>query len=237
MFVSVHIPKTAGTALSYILDHGSERAVLYDYRKDYSNKLFQNDQDVNDFKNALPFLNNRYKFIHGHFFLNKYKPILSDALYMTCFRHPIDRIISQYQHIALESNEQSRVFQAIKSGLTVVDFADDDNIRHAHLVHLNECDPEELDYIFLAEDFEMSARNFIKQYPDYIINPWVVSTVKNRVNTKEDRMRKREMPSYFKEPTKVDREKLTEICKDEIEYYKAAKRSYEARKTRILKSN
>ena len=104
IFISVHIPKTAGTSLAHVFDMGTDRAILYDYRSDYSNFMFS-EREREEFLEARGYVLSRFSFIHGHFSVRKYQDVLPAAKRVTCFRHPISRIISQYKHIWFERNE------------------------------------------------------------------------------------------------------------------------------------
>ncbi|MEO6713928.1 MAG: sulfotransferase family 2 domain-containing protein, partial [Mycobacteriales bacterium] len=122
MFISIHIPKTAGTALAYIFDYGSGRRILYDYSDDYSNATMD---DLAWWTAHKPFIERQFDFIHGHFFYRKYAELFAaDGVFLACLRHPVERIISQFNHVYFEANPHDWQYQAIRDdGLTVVDFA------------------------------------------------------------------------------------------------------------------
>ena len=63
IFISVHIPKTAGTSLAYVFDHGTDRAVLYDYRADYTNFMFSAEEET-QFLQARDYVLSKFRFIH-----------------------------------------------------------------------------------------------------------------------------------------------------------------------------
>ena len=66
MYISIHIPKTAGTTLGYILDLGFRRKVFYDYTQlDDKPELLQ--KDIAHLQANKDFIAERFKLIHGHF--------------------------------------------------------------------------------------------------------------------------------------------------------------------------
>lgn len=231
IFVSVHVPKTAGTSLAYTFDHGSGRRILYDYASDYSNVTFT-DEERSAFQAAIPYIERHFVFIHGHFYLEKYRGLIPDAKYITCFRHPVDRTISQYKHIYFERNPDSPVYQAIQNGMSVVDFIGDRNVRDAHRVHLSGADPQELDFIFLNADLTRGLNAFAARYPGVISGSWVRV---NKLNTGRERSEKAGSPD---EPalsfSEAERRELFRRMPEEVEYYRAAVAAYQTQIDAIL---
>src|SRR5579859_5671620 len=121
MFISIHIPKTAGTSLAYVFDYGSGRRIFYDYRDDYSNATMD---DLAWWTQHKPFLERQFDFIHGHFFYAKYAELFADADFLACIRHPVDRIVSQFNHVWFEGNTEDWQYRAIvEHDMDAVDFA------------------------------------------------------------------------------------------------------------------
>ena len=60
MFISLHIPKTAGTTLAYIFDYGSGRRIVYDYKADYSNAVMD---DLDFWRLHKPFIERQFNFV------------------------------------------------------------------------------------------------------------------------------------------------------------------------------
>lgn len=84
--ISVHVPKTAGTAFTRILlkVYGPEKVLLdYIYDKDYQRWFMKNG-------------NPQIKVIHGHFRSKKYNQHFPEAKKIVWLRNPISRLISYY---------------------------------------------------------------------------------------------------------------------------------------------
>ncbi|MGE0715339.1 MAG: sulfotransferase family 2 domain-containing protein [Alphaproteobacteria bacterium] len=151
MFVSIHIPKTAGTMLGYLFDFGSGRRLLWDYEDGYANAGEPDPMMVRN----LDFVRSRFWGIHGHFFFRKYAGVLPDARFVTCLRHPVDRAVSQFRHEVYEALRGRAGWRtdAIRRGeMGLVEFvASDENVRCAQSVHLAGRQVEEYDFVFLQE--------------------------------------------------------------------------------------
>ncbi len=158
MFISIHIPKTAGTALSYIFDYGSGRRILYDYKDDYSNVRMD---DLAWWTEHKPFIERQFDFIHGHFFYEKYAELFPDGVFLACLRHPVERIISQFNHVFFEANPEDWQYKAItENNLDVVDFATFDGVRDAQARHLDGREISDYDHVFISEYLNESLRAF-----------------------------------------------------------------------------
>jgi len=79
----------------------------------------------------------QFDFIHGHFFYEKYAQLFPDAAFLTCLRHPVERILSQFNHVFFEANPEDWQYRAIvEHNLDAVDFATFDGVRDAQARHL-----------------------------------------------------------------------------------------------------
>ncbi|NEP42454.1 MAG: sulfotransferase family 2 domain-containing protein [Okeania sp. SIO2H7] len=85
--ISVHIPKTAGTAFRNVLIkvYGEDK-VLADYKKKNINELLTEIETK------------KIKAIHGHFKVEKYENHFAEAKRIIWLREPIKRLISNYWH-------------------------------------------------------------------------------------------------------------------------------------------
>tara|TARA_R110000744_G_scaffold304582_3_gene413111 strand:+ start:187 stop:942 length:756 start_codon:yes stop_codon:yes gene_type:complete len=167
LFVSIHIPKTAGTSLSVILDYGSGRKIWYDYSE---LRLLQTDlqnahQLQADKQQTLlahkSFIENNFDFVHGHFYYAKYKDFFTDAKYITCVRKPIDRLVSHYYHLLDEADENYWLYQEIKSGnLDLADMAKISGIGDMQSQYLKGRDIKDYDFVFITEKLPDSVYHF-----------------------------------------------------------------------------
>lgn len=221
--ISVHIPKTAGTSLAHVFDEGTDRAILYDYRFDYSNFLFQGEEEK-EFRQALPFVRRRFRFIHGHFYLAKYAGVLPDAARVTCLREPVARILSQYKHTLRAANLSDWRYRGILEGMTPVDFAKDPTVAKAQILHLGGIDPGELDFLFLNDDLDEGLELFKRRWPGLIM-PWVRVP---RLNQGDVRSGRPELPMPAFDPAE-----LNALVAEEAEYYRQAVEAYARQKARL----
>lgn len=101
----LHIPKTAGTSFTAILDN------FFDFDDIYSEQVWHKLlQDKN-----RSFL--QCKLIRGHFGYGLYHILPRKPLYITMLRHPIERTISFYDHMCLEPIRNNWVSEDFLSGI------------------------------------------------------------------------------------------------------------------------
>lgn len=147
-FVSVHIPKTAGTTLGVILNRVFRYRVLMDYpsHTEYTkpDPLIQANRS---------FVSGYFKGIHGHFNVRRHLGTFPDARFIATVRHPVEQIISQYLHELNDAGSDSYFHEEIRSGrMSVVDFAEQDGIGNAMTSHLEGMKPDDFDLLILTED-------------------------------------------------------------------------------------
>ena len=129
MIVSIHIPRTRGTLLGTVLDFATGRRVFFDYGADYAHLKAPEPAIARH----ADFIGERFAAVHGHFHASKYLGLFKEPRFVTCLRHPVDRLISQYlteldAAAAGQGGWQARLIQQGK--MDVVDYAEsDDNIR------------------------------------------------------------------------------------------------------------
>jgi hypothetical protein len=169
--ISVHVPKTAGTAFRHILleVYGSQ-GVLEDYPPD---RIYQPDELIDQ----------QIKVIHGHFLSNKYDEYFPQAKKIIWLRHPIFRLISEY-FFAKTIQDRNNVIhvQLLDHNLDVLEFAEIPQMRNFLSQKIADSNLNKFDFIgiqeFYLEDLEelkqmMGWQNFqptIKnsnRYPDY----------------------------------------------------------------------
>jgi len=156
MFISIHVPKTAGTTLGYLLDHGTDRRILYLYRKDYTNL---GGEDADYWREHAGFVEHQFDVIHGHFYYEKFCDIFPAARYITCLRHPVKRMVSQWLHAVQEGNNY--IAEAARRGMTIVDWvASDPRLTQVFKTHLGSRELKDYEFVFLSENFEQCWRLF-----------------------------------------------------------------------------
>lgn len=207
MFISIHIPKTAGTSLAYLFDHGSGRRILYDYKADYSNALMD---DLAWWQRHKPFLERRFDFIHGHFFYRKYADLFPDGIFLACLRHPVERIISHYEHVVGEKNPDDWQYRAIvEQKLDPAEFATLDGVPDAQARHLEGRAIEDYDFVFISEWFSRSFEAFQARFRFGRADSYFGTGKLPELN-----VRKRTFPV-----TQAIRQRIYEIAKPDVDLY------------------
>ena len=125
MLISVHLPKTAGTAFRDLLArHYGERLLA-----DYGDRPLSHAAPVRWLRAARGAWRARarllgYEAVHGHFLAVKYQHV--DAPMVTWLRDPVQRMASRYQHY-LRDVAEGRPLQAVRGlrpGLRLEEFVE-----------------------------------------------------------------------------------------------------------------
>jgi Sulfotransferase family len=97
----IHVPKTAGTSFRYALKENKLIKMLYDYGKgnphsspelvDIEPKNLTLENEIFDIE--------KFNFICGHINYSKYSHCVSPDSVVSIIRNPIERIVSEYQHL------------------------------------------------------------------------------------------------------------------------------------------
>ena len=224
MFVSIHIPKTAGTALAKIFDDTSLRRIMYDYGT---------ERDLVAARTCLPevrqhknFIKSYFRYLHGHFHYLKYADVFSDAPVITMVRQPVDRVVSQYLHILRSGDRNNERHRMIMDGeMSVVEFSKIKFIGNAQWYYLEGRPIKDYDFIFVQEQFECSLRKFctlfnkpeITEYLSWfngvpLVNEKPASMQKSRTVNISDR----------------ERREIYRNCERDVEVYRIAKEKLES---------
>jgi hypothetical protein len=211
MFISIHIPKTAGTSLAYVFDYGSARRILYDYKDDYSNATMD---DLPWWTQHKPFIERQFDFIHGHFFYQKYAELFPDGDFLACLRHPVERIISQFNHVYFEANPLDWQYKAIvENDLDIVDFATFDGVRDAQSRHLDGRAIEDYEFVFISEWLGPTLRAFQNRYTFGRRDPYMPGTAANgalpQMNVRTEKVA----------VTDAMKERIYEIAVEDVDLY------------------
>jgi Sulfotransferase family len=125
----VHIPKTAGTSFRKALQRNELVHFLYDYGKknpESSPQLVELEPEQLTPESQL-FLPDKYNFICGHVGYCKYAHCVSPESVLSIVRNPVERVVSEYQHLKRHAgfnvsfhefisslNEQNKQLRALK---------------------------------------------------------------------------------------------------------------------------
>lgn len=152
-FVSIHIPKTAGTTLRLVLERACDYRLFLDY-PDYG-AYFEPDPLI---AANRAFIRAWFKGIHGHFGATRHLPTFEPAFVFATLRHPVARIISQYAHEVRHPSRDSTFHQRIHSGqLNLTAFAALDGIGNAMTKQLVGRRPQDYDLLLITERLEESV--------------------------------------------------------------------------------
>jgi hypothetical protein len=176
MFVSIHIPKTAGTTLGWLFDNISAKKVLWDYRGDtfnpegdgYGQGIGCNEKFAASMKANKDFLSRHFIFIHGHFRYEQYANVFPEGRFITCLREPISRIISNYRHLLRERPGDN---------ISLTDFANLPQFRNLQSTLLKGRALQDYDHIFLTERLQESLAIFACKFPELKIQPDLKKTI------------------------------------------------------------
>lgn len=138
--ISVHIPKTAGTAFRHVLlDAYGINRVLDDYPPD---RIYDPSTAINP----------EIAVIHGHFFPSKYRNLFPNAKRIVWLRHPIFRLISEY-FFAKTIKDYNNVIHAklLENNLSILEFAQISGMRNFLTRHIEGMDLQEFDFVGIQE--------------------------------------------------------------------------------------
>lgn len=163
--ISVHIPKTAGTAFwRYLTGVFDYRRIFLDYEDKplHPGKPFQQDfrawRQQND--NTPHKVLAGSQVVHGHFWGGKYDIHFSDVPKVTWLRDPVRRVISHYFYWKTQppmDHALHRIFR--DKNMSLMEFAAIPEMRNIVAnAFLRECDLNTFDFIGIQEFFDEDIR-------------------------------------------------------------------------------
>lgn len=163
MFVSIHIPKTAGTALAKLFDDTSLRRIMYDYGTEWD--IISVRTCPPEVREHRDFIRSYFRYLHGHFHYLKYVDVFPDEPVIAMVRHPVERVISQYRHILRSGDRNIRQHKLIMDGeIDVVEFSKFKYIGSAQWYYLEGREIEDYDFIFVQEHLDRSLSLFCERF-------------------------------------------------------------------------
>jgi hypothetical protein len=218
MFISIHIPKTAGTALAKIFEDTSKRRVMFDYGSEWD--IVSVRTCPPEVKEHSDFIRNYFWYLHGHFHYLKYADVFSGSPVITTVRDPVERVISQYLHVLRSGDRNIKQHKLVMDGdINVVDFAKFKYIGNAQWYYLEGRPIKDYDFIFVQDRLEYSLNKFcnrlnMPEIRDYL--SWFDGVPK--VNQKP--MLDTNNRSVI--ITENDKQKIYRICERDVEVYRLA---------------
>jgi hypothetical protein len=183
LIVSVHIPKTGGTAFIEILKPIAQEILYLDYgnqifsptavyrRGQLVHEPFESIKDIDSFPGR--------SVIHGHFPVTKYLQKFPDASYITWLRDPVERIASSYFFWQRAAHEHSFMDdplcnKVISEKMSLEDFASLDMTRNVQYLSLAPAGMERFAFVGITEEYERSLELFRRLIcPDVKLAPVV----------------------------------------------------------------
>ncbi|GEM_PF-567943 len=212
--ISVHVPKTAGTAFRRVLEqvYGLE-ALILDYPGKHR-KRFDNQWEVRKSK---------IKVIHGHFDIHKYDQFFPQAKTIAWIRHPIHRLISHYffwLSLPLDKIENSSQRLLVENKISLLEFSQLDDIKNLVTRFLNSRKVTDFHFVGIQEFFQEDLIDLKRQLGWGEFN--IEHTNKNTYSNYE-----KNLESILSDEKLIS--KLEEINTQDIEFYQAALKAREER--------
>ena len=149
--ISVHLPKTAGTAFRHVLiDIYGLKGVLEDYPPD---RIHNPDSEITK----------ETKVIHGHFDPIKYRNYFPAAKRIVWLRHPLFRLISEY-FFAKTINDRNNAIHArlLDENLSILDFAKIPQMKNFITQKLGGMPLSEFNFVGIQEFYQADLKDLQK---------------------------------------------------------------------------
>lgn len=144
MILSIHIPKTAGTTFRELLQaHFLDRICLHYY----------GPMDYNGAR--LAEIPARIDCLHGHFTARRFLDRYAHPALVTWLRHPVERVVSEYEHLKRSPDPSSGLSQLIAAGGTLVDFAEHAYARNTQARYIDGVPIEQFAFMGISELFDL----------------------------------------------------------------------------------
>lgn len=228
MIISIHVFKTAGTALGMYLEYGRNHRVVFDYGNAVGN--------TRGFILSHKPLLERIGAIHGHFRYTKYNWAFPDATYVTVIRDPVERTISHYQHLVRDKDPSNFMYRRIRNyRLDVVGFAQLPLIRNMQVQMLRGRDIMDYEFVGLSEDFGASLHALSKVLSTPIVDPFRVGGLfkwrpKVNVNTRAHALRRLGLDGMSRDV----RKKIAEAVAEDVDLYRRGQERFGQIKKKFL---
>lgn len=179
-FISIHVPKTAGTTFLKILSSTYGKQFKSDYLDimNLNSVILHGDKPSNKIITSAK----KYSVIMGHFRASKY--LFLDRPYIAWVRDPVDRAISHYYFWKKlwkkerKRNWDNKLSELFESGWTVVDFS---KMFSNQMSYFLDCDIKKFKFIGISEEFDKELLRFEKIFGLTIKKP------KKRLNVNKEK--------------------------------------------------
>ena len=204
-FISVHVPKTAGTTFLKLISSVYGK----NFKSDYLDIMNLNSTILHGDKpsNIIPNNIHKYKVIMGHFRASKY--LYLKRPYIAWVRNPVDRAISHFYFWkslwkkGRKRNWDPKLSKLFESKWSVIDFS---QMFSNQMCYFLDCDLKKFKFIGISENFDSELLRFKKIFGVEINSP------KKRLNVNPNK----------KEVNKKIRKDIAKYHKKDIELYQRA---------------
>lgn len=159
MLVSVHMPKTGGTAFRLnLLEPAFGKRLLLDYE---DRPLIRSEKERNQSAKAFrpdEVLLARYDCVHGHFLAVKYRCGVPSLKFAAWFRDPLQRAVSRFHHGRRTEGG------AIGPHTTIEEFCELEHLQNIYAKFLWSFDLDWLDFVGITEDYAAGVEMFCRMF-------------------------------------------------------------------------
>lgn len=155
--ISLHIPKTAGTSFSEVLNTLFPNNLHYAYQHETSTRHFPDSF-------APP---PHTRCVHGHFQIDAFDRFFTQRTWITWLRHPVERLVSSYYQILrnpADTEADPFLRRVHREKLSLLQFARLGTVHSETLWYLKGLPIELFAFIGLTEKFDQSMQLFAQTF-------------------------------------------------------------------------
>lgn len=171
LFISVHVPKTAGTSFKVFLESVFGEQLILDYRSKPLDTNYEARAIANSTEDSLCFQTIAEKLettdvcVHGHFLPAKYLSIFPDATLISWVREPAQRLMSHYQF--WQQNPQpnhSVAKRVVEESLSFKEFCELELMQNINSRFFGDVKIQRYEHIGVTENYEQSLQALCKKF-------------------------------------------------------------------------
>jgi len=191
LFISVHVPKTAGTSFKNFLESIFGEQLLLDYRSkpldvNYEARAIDNlESDVASYREIHQRLESGDVCVHGHFFPAKYLSVFPNAKLISWVREPAQRLMSHYQYWRQNPQPNHEIARmVVEEDLSFTEFCELELMQNINSRFFGDLRARRFGSVGVVERYESSLEGLCSQYNwPFPLGPSVEMARKNPVKT------------------------------------------------------